>query len=109
MSMLAEDLRCFLQGIESVRPSFTSYSLASLDATSPTEEARLKGVDAIQDAAATIFGTAADTTTSAVLTHIFALATHLDVRKKIQAELDSLLVEEDNFGASSFRLTSVVF
>ena len=68
-------------------------------------------MDAIQDAAATIFATAADSTTSAVLTHIFALATHPDVRKRVQAELDSVLVEEDNLGALSSGptpLTSVV-
>jgi cytochrome P450 len=72
-----------------------------LEATDPTEEARLKGVDAIQDTAATIFGTAADTTASALLTHIFALATHPHVRKGIQEQLDTVLVERDSSGVQS--------
>lgn len=79
-----------------MRPSFLSDALASLDAEGDADEkTRSKQLNAIQDAAATVFATAADTTTNQLHTLIFALATRPNIRAGIQEELDLLLIEED--------------
>lgn len=66
-----------------------SDCLSSVDAEETSTD-----VSDLQDVAATIFATFADTTTHSTLTFIFALATHPESRKKIQAELDSVLTDE---------------
>lgn len=78
-----------------MRPSFLSNALALLDGKGTSGEEREKELDAIQGVASTIFGTAGDTTTDAILTFVFALGTHPAFRKRIQEELDALLVEHD--------------
>lgn len=72
-----------------------SDALARLEAEVEDEEAKTLGLDAILDVAATIFATAGDTTTNALHTLIFAVATHAQIRKQVQDELDSVLLEID--------------
>ncbi|KAJ3501763.1 hypothetical protein NMY22_g18812 [Coprinellus aureogranulatus] len=80
-------------GTPGVQASFVSNALAAVEAEELTEGERHKEVEAIQNAAATIFVTAADTTSAAIQTLIFALATRPEIRHKIQSELDSVLVD----------------
>ncbi|KAJ3546791.1 hypothetical protein NMY22_g1911 [Coprinellus aureogranulatus] len=82
-------------GTADVRPSFLSDALAKYDVKRRAPAAKEKELDEIKDVAATIFATAGDTTTDAILTFIFALSTHPEVRKRIQDELDSLLLDHD--------------
>ena len=74
-----------------------SDALETLDARSAngrtSEEAKARDLDAILDTACTIFATSADTSTNSILSFIFAIATHAEYRKKIHAELDSVLVD----------------
>ena len=60
-----------------------------------SDEQKAKDLDTIQSVAATVFGAAADTTSNAILTLIFALATQGDFRKRIQEELDLHLIEKE--------------
>ncbi|KAJ3523975.1 hypothetical protein NMY22_g11206 [Coprinellus aureogranulatus] len=87
-------------GASDARPSFLSDALARYDAKGGDPVTKEKELDEIKDVAATIFGTAGDTTTDAILTFLFALSTHPEVRKKIQDELDSLLIDHDNSGSA---------
>ncbi|KAJ3538450.1 hypothetical protein NMY22_g5158 [Coprinellus aureogranulatus] len=83
-------------GTAGVRPSFLSDALADYETGEAGDTmTRSKELDAIQDVAATIFGTAGDTTANAILTFIFALATRPTLRRRIQDEMDSLLLEYD--------------
>lgn len=59
------------------------------------EEEKSRKLDAIQDTAATVFVAAGDTTVSAILTFIFALAGRPEIRARIHSELDSRLLECD--------------
>lgn len=74
-----------------------SETLASIE-TSDSVDGGLsheERVEAMIDTAAVIFGAAADTTVGAILTYIRALSTHPQVRRRVQAELDALLFEDD--------------
>lgn len=96
-----------LQGTGEVRPSFLSNALASLDGKGVSGAERERELDTIQDVAATIFGTAGDTTTDAILTLIFALATRPEIRRRIQDELDSVLMEHDEHLGEYRRMSSL--
>lgn len=74
-----------------------SDALATLDARSAngraSEVAKGRDLEVILDTACTIFATSADTSTNSILSFIFALATHPEYRRKIHAELDSVLAD----------------
>lgn len=86
-----------------MRPSFLSDALASLDNVDAVKdsEARHKALGDILNVASTVFGAASDTTTDAILIFLFALATHPDVRKRVQNELDTFLTDRNEFGEYS--------
>ncbi|KAF6756890.1 cytochrome P450 [Ephemerocybe angulata] len=99
-------------GKSNVRPSFLSAALAALEredsqpnsAAVSTRSDRAQRLKYIKDTAATVYGTATDTTASSIQTLIFALATHPHVREVVQAELDAVVFEKMPGAGHTLRL-----